>query len=114
MRNRKNGSYVHHGVESGRGNLAGNLGNPDWSPQLIGRLPAYKDPADVGERPGDHKPRFLRAHNDGPQRSGLLRLDVAGRHRPADTKHANAMDIAKIVLELLELWCGLERDRRAA
>ncbi len=99
--------------ESGRRDLPRNLGNPDRSAKLISRLSAHKDAANVGKRPVDHEPRFLRPHDDGAQRSGLFRLNVTGRHRPADTEHAQTMDIAKIVFDLLELGCRLESDRRS-
>src|SRR5512147_530372 len=100
--------------EPGRCDLSRNLGDPDWAAKLVGRFSAHEDPTDVSKRTVDHKPRFLRPHGDGAQRSRLFRLGVTRRHRPADAKHPKAMDIAKIVFELLELGCGLEIDWRAA
>src|SRR5512143_4072412 len=98
----------------GRGDLAGDLGDADRPAELVGRLTAHKHPADVGECPIDHEPRLLRPHDASAKRPGLFSLDVAGRHRSANSEHTETMQVAEVILDLLELRSGFKVDLRAA
>src|SRR6201999_2101656 len=99
--------------ESGGRHLPGYLGDPNRTVELVGRSPPREYPADIRERAVDNEPSLLGALDDSRDRTELLRLNVARRHRAADAQHAEPVHVAEIVLQLLELRCRLERDRHA-
>src|SRR3954467_11535721 len=105
---------MQHRHETERGDLAGNLRDPDWPSELVGASPARKQAADIGERPVDDEPGFLGAKPDGPDRIDLLGLDVTRSHRTAYAQNRLTGVIAKAVLALLERGGGGQGDRRAA
>src|SRR6185369_91853 len=89
-------------------------GDTDRTAELVGGFPAGDDATEVGQGAVDHEPGLLRPGNHGLERAHLLRLDIARRHRAADTEHADTVNVAEIVLELLELRYRLEGDGGAA
>ena len=63
-RNRQHGRQMQHRHEAKRGDLAGNLRDPDRPAELVGAFAAGEQAADIGERPVDDEPGFLGAEPD--------------------------------------------------
>ena len=85
-----------------RRDLPGNLRDPDRAAELVGGFAADEHAADIGERAVDDEPGFLDAQPDRLRRRDRLVFHVARRHRAADAEDADALDVAEIVLDLLE------------
>src|SRR4249920_513042 len=105
---------MQHRHEAQRGDLTGDLRDPDWPSELVGAFAAREQAADIGKCPVDNEPGFLGAKPYGPHRVDLLGLNVARSHRTADAQNRLTRVIAEAVLALLERGGGSQRNRRAA
>src|SRR5690242_3827864 len=104
---------MHQRGKADGGDLPRNLSDSNRSAKLVGSFTADNDAADIAQRPIDHEPGFLTAKPNRQNRRNRFVFNVAGRHRAADAENADAMDVAKIVLDLLERRRRLQHELRA-
>src|SRR5436305_12288989 len=93
---------MHQGRKARGCHLAGYLGDANWAPKLVRRLAAGYHATEVGHRAVDDEPSFPGAQADGRQRAHRLELDVVGGERTAYAENSDTVDVAEIVLDLLE------------
>src|SRR5580693_9088020 len=111
-RHRQHGRQMNERDKAGGRHLAGHLGNPDRAAELVGRLAADDDAADIAERAVDDEPGLLHAHPNRLRRRHRLEFQILGRGRPGNAQNADAMHVAEIVLDLLERRRRLEDKLR--
>ena len=75
-----------NGEQADSRDLAGDLGDPDRTAQLVGRFPPHDHPAKIGKRPVDHEPRLLDGVNGRLGHRKALGRDLVGGRIPADSK----------------------------
>src|SRR5215216_6646854 len=109
-RDRQHRGKMHQRGEACGRDLTGYLSDTDRPAQLIGRLSARNDTAEIRYRAVDHEPGFLEAETDGLERPNRLKLHIVRRKRAADTQNSNSMEVAETVLDLFERRSGFERD----
>src|SRR5262249_28224349 len=101
-RDRQHRRQLQEREHADREDLAGYLGNPDWTADLIGGLAAHEHPADIAQGPFDNIPRLLRSPHNGTERRNWLIQPLAGVGRTADSEVAGAVGVAELILALLE------------
>src|SRR5580704_5341920 len=111
-RDRQHGRQMNERDEARGGHLARHLGNPDRAAELVGRLAADDDAADIAERAVDDEPGLLHAHPHRLRRRHRLEFQVLRRGRPGNAQNADAMHVAEIVLDLLERRRRFEHQLR--
>src|SRR6202521_2359822 len=99
--------------EADGSHLAGYLRDADGAAELIGRLPAGDNAADVSERALDHEPGFADAHGERFTEAVTFGDDICRCRRARDAEHADAVNVAEVILDLLQLRRGGERQALA-
>src|SRR3979490_2465010 len=88
--------------------LTGNLGDPDWTTDLVGTCTAGEDVPDIRERLVDPNPGLLDAKPECGRGVDTLGRHFAGGGLAGNAQHAKLVDVSERVFHFLEFRRALQ------